>query len=46
MEAIAIISADPVDMMAINIKNKTVISPVLPNSFCATSGATKPKKTT
>ena len=33
IEATAITSADPVDMIAIRIKNKTAYSPVDPKSF-------------
>ena len=42
MDAMAMISAEPVDMMAIRIKKMMTYSPVDPSSFWATSGAAKP----
>ena len=42
IEATAMTSAEPVDMMAIRIKKIMTYSPVEPSNFCATSGAAKP----
>ena len=39
-------SAEPVDMTAIRIKKSMAYSPVLPRSFCATRGATRPEDDT
>ena len=42
IEAMAMISAEPVDMMAIRIKKMMTYSPVDPSSFWATRGAANP----
>jgi len=42
MEATAMTSADPVDMMAMRMRKMITNSPVEPKSFCATRGADKP----
>ncbi len=42
IDATAMTSADPVDITAIRMRNSIAYSPVVPNSFCATSGADKP----
>ncbi len=42
IEVTAMISADPVDITAINIKSTMMISPVSPINLWATKGATRP----
>jgi hypothetical protein len=45
IEATAMTSADPVDIMAIRIKKMMTYSPVDPSNFWATKGAAKPTNT-
>lgn len=42
IEAMAMTSADPVDIIAMRMRKMMTSSPVEPRSFCATRGAARP----